>query len=121
MQLKDPLPQTKFVLKKSLDLGLKPIVVINKIDRKDARPDVVLNEIFDLFVSLGANDDQLDFPYVYAIAKQGTAKLRIDEENDNLLPLFDLIISKIPAPLAHIMNHSECLSLQLIIMIISAE
>jgi GTP-binding protein len=97
-----PLPQTKFVLKKSLDLGLKPIVVINKIDRKDARPDVVLNEVFDLFVTLGANDDQLDFPYVYAIAKQGTAKLKLEEENDNLLPLFELIVNKVPAPLAHI-------------------
>ena len=59
-----PLPQTKFVLKKSLELGLKPIVVINKIDRKDARPNDVLNEVFDLFVSLGASDDQLDFPYI---------------------------------------------------------
>ena len=68
-----PLPQTKFVLKKSLDLGLKPIVVINKIDRKDARPNEVLDEVFDLFVSLGATDDQLDFPFVYAIAKQGIA------------------------------------------------
>jgi GTP-binding protein len=97
-----PLPQTKFVLKKSLDLGLKPIVVLNKIDRKDARPDVVLNEVFDLFVTLGANDDQLDFPYVYAIAKQGTAKLKLEEENDNLLPLFELIVNKVPAPLAHI-------------------
>ena len=69
-----PLPQTKFVLKKSLDLGLKPIVVINKIDRKDARSHQVLNEVFDLFVSLGASEEQLDFPYVFAIAKEGIAK-----------------------------------------------
>ncbi len=93
-----PLPQTKFVLKKSLDLGLKPIVVINKIDRKDARPDVVLNEVFDLFVSLGASDDQLDFPYVYAIAKQGIAKLTLEEENNNLQPLFEIVVNKVPAP-----------------------
>lgn len=93
-----PLPQTKFVLKKSLELGLKPIVVINKIDRKDARPDEVLNEVFDLFVSLGADDDQLDFPFVYAIAKQGIAKLHLGDENVNLYPLLDLIIEKIPMP-----------------------
>ena len=76
-----PLPQTKFVLKKSLDLGIKPIVVINKIDRKDARPNDVLNEVFDLFVSLGASEEQLDFPYVYAIAKQGIAKIELTDEN----------------------------------------
>ncbi len=93
-----PLPQTKFVLKKSLDLGLKPIVVINKIDRKDARPNEVLNEIFDLMVSLGANEEQLDFPFVYAIAKQGIAKLNLEDESDSLMPLFELIVNKIPAP-----------------------
>ncbi|MCU7495819.1 MAG: translational GTPase TypA [Ignavibacteria bacterium] len=93
-----PLPQTKFVLKKSLDLGLKPIVVINKIDRKDARADEVLDEVFELFLSLGASDEQLDFPFVYAIAKQGIAKLRLEDESTDLLPLFDLIINKVPAP-----------------------
>jgi len=93
-----PLPQTKFVLKKSLDLGLKPIVVINKIDRKDARPNEVLNEVFDLFVSLGASDEQLDFPYIYTIAKQGIAKLNPEDESDNLLPLLDVIIEKVPKP-----------------------
>ncbi|MGE5401684.1 MAG: translational GTPase TypA [Ignavibacteriales bacterium] len=93
-----PLPQTKFVLKKSLDLGLKPIVVINKIDRKDARPDVVLDEVFELFMSLGATDEQLDFPFAYAIAKQGVAKLRLEEEAVDLQPLFELIINKVPAP-----------------------
>lgn len=93
-----PLPQTKFVLKKSLDLGLKPIVVINKIDRKDARPNEVLNEVFDLFVSLGASDEQLDFPYIYTIAKQGIAKLSPEDESDNLLPLLDIIIEKVPKP-----------------------
>ncbi|MCC6549965.1 MAG: GTP-binding protein, partial [Ignavibacteriaceae bacterium] len=93
-----PLPQTKFVLKKSLDLGLKPIVVINKIDRHDARPDEVLNEVFDLFVSLGATDEQLDFPFVYAIAKQGIAKINLSDPSVNLTPLLDIILERIPAP-----------------------
>ena len=93
-----PLPQTKFVLKKSLDLGLKPVVVINKIDRKDARPNDVLNEVFDLFVSLGASEEQLDFPFVYAVAKQGVAKINLEDESNSLIPLFDIIIEKVPAP-----------------------
>ena len=93
-----PLPQTKFVLKKSLDLGLKPIVVINKIDRKDARPDVVLNEVFDLFMSLGASEEQQDFPFVYAIAKQGIAKINLDDESDSLEPLFDIILNNVKHP-----------------------
>jgi GTP-binding protein len=93
-----PLPQTKFVLKKSLDLGLKPIVVINKIDRKDARPNEVLSEVFDLFVSLGATEEQLDFPYVWAIAKFGVAKTNLEDESDSLVPLFDLIINEVPPP-----------------------
>lgn len=97
-----PLPQTKFVLKKSLDLGLKPIVVINKIDRKDARPNDVLNEVFDLFVSLGASDDQLDFPFVYTIAKQGIAKYNVEDKNENLIPLLDMIIEKVPKPYANL-------------------
>lgn len=92
-----PLPQTKFVLKKSLDLGLKPIVVINKIDRKDARPNDVLNEVFDLFVSLGASEDQLDFSFVYAVAKQGIAKINLEDEGNSLTPLFDMIINNVPA------------------------
>lgn len=93
-----PLPQTKFVLKKSLDLGLKPIVVINKIDRKDARPNQVLNEVFDLFVSLGANDKQLDFPFVYAIAKQGIAKLQLEDDVNNLEVLLEQIVKHVPPP-----------------------
>jgi GTP-binding protein len=93
-----PLPGTKFVLKKSLDLHLQPIVVINKIDRKDARPHEVLDEVFELFLSLGANNQQLDFPIIYAISKQGIAKNELDEENVNLNPLFDAIIKKIPPP-----------------------
>jgi len=93
-----PLPGTKFVLKKSLELKLQPIVVINKIDRKDARPHAVLDEVFELFLSLGANDQQLDFPTIYCIAKQGIAMTELEDEGRNLLPLFEAIISKIPPP-----------------------
>ncbi len=104
-----PLPQTKFVLKKSLDLKLKPIVVINKIDRKDARPNEVLNEVFDLFISLGATEDQLDFPFVYAIAKEGIAKVNLEDENVSLAPLFDSIINKVPAPQCDLENPFQML------------
>jgi len=93
-----PLPQTKFVLRKSLELGYRPIVLINKIDRGDARPDAVLNEIFDLFVSLDADDEQLDFPVLYAIGIQGIAKENLTDEGVSLNPLFDKIIKHIPAP-----------------------
>lgn len=93
-----PLPGTKFVLKKSLELNLLPIVVINKIDRKDARPHEVLDEVFELFLSLGAHDHQLDFPTIYAIAKQGIAKRELEEEGSNLEPLFEAIISRVPPP-----------------------
>ena len=93
-----PLPGTKFVLKKSLELNLQPIVVINKIDRKDARPHAVLDEVFELFLSLGANNQQLDFPMVYCIAKQGIAKYQLEDESSNLEPLFHTILTKIPTP-----------------------
>ena len=93
-----PLPQTKFVLRKSLELGYRPIVLINKIDRGDARPDAVLNEIFDLFVSLDADDDQLDFPVLYAIGIDGMAKENLSDESDSLKPLFKKIIEHIPPP-----------------------
>ena len=93
-----PLPGTKFVLKKSLDLHLQPIVVINKIDRKDARPHEVLDEVFELFLSLGATDKQLDFPTLYAISKQGIAKKELDQESNSLEPLFEAIVQKVPAP-----------------------
>ena len=93
-----PLPGTKFVLKKSLELNLQPIVVINKIDRKDARAHVVLDEVFELFLSLGAHDHQLDFPTIYCIAKQGIAKKELDDVGTNLEPLFEAIVSKIPGP-----------------------
>lgn len=90
-----PMPQTKFVLKKSLALGLKPIVVINKIDKPTARPDYVINALFDLFVQLGATDEQLDFPICYAIAREGIAKLQLTDESKDILPLFDLICDKV--------------------------
>lgn len=93
-----PLPQTKFVLRKSLQLGYRPIVVINKIDRKDARPDAVLNEIFDLFVTLDATDQQLDFPILYASGKEGFARYELEDLSENLVPLFKTIINHIPAP-----------------------
>src|SRR5260370_8763529 len=83
-----PLGGKKFVLKKSLELNLQPIVVINKIDRKDARSHKVLDEIFELFLSLGANNQQLDFPTVYCIAKLGVAKKELTDEGINLKPLF---------------------------------
>lgn len=93
-----PLPQTRFVLRKSLALGYQPIVVINKIDRHDARPDEVLNMIFDLFVELDASDDQLDFPVLYANALEGKASESTDVPNDDLAPIFDNIVNHIPPP-----------------------
>jgi len=93
-----PLPQTKFVLRKSLQLGYKPIVVINKIDRPDARPDEVLNMIFDLFVDLNAEHDQLDFKVLYAIGKQGIASYSLEEPGTDLNPLFETILEIVPPP-----------------------
>ncbi len=93
-----PMPGTKFVLKKSLDLNLQPIVVINKIDRKDAQPHEALDEVFELFLSLGANEQQLDFPTIYCIAKEGIAKNQLEEESDSLEPMFRAIVDKIPPP-----------------------
>lgn len=90
-----PMPQTKYVLKKSLELGLKPIVVINKIDRPHCRPTDVLDMVFDLFGELRASDEQLDFPVVYASARDGIAKYEIDDESDNLIPLFETIIKHV--------------------------
>ncbi|MEQ2129833.1 translational GTPase TypA [Caldanaerobacter subterraneus KAk] len=93
-----PMPQTRFVLSKALELDLKPIVVISKIDRPDARPNEVIDEVFDLFIELGANDDQIDFPVVYTSGKEGIAKLDLKEESRDLRPLFETIIKYIPAP-----------------------
>jgi len=93
-----PLPQTRFVLKKALELSLPPILVINKIDRPDARISEVVNEVYDLFIDLDATDAQLDFPIVYTIAREGIAKLNMEESGKDLQPLFDLIVKTIPEP-----------------------
>lgn len=91
-----PLPQTRFVLKKALELKLTPILVINKIDRPDSRIQEVLNEVYDMFIDLDADEDQLDFPIAYTIARDGIAKMELEEESDSLKPLFDLIVKKVP-------------------------
>lgn len=93
-----PLPQTRFVLRKTLEAGLPVIVVINKIDRKDARPQEVLNEIYDLFIDLGASEEQLDFPVLYAIGRDGVAMRNPDDEAKDLTPLFETVIEHIPGP-----------------------
>ncbi len=92
-----PMPQTKFVLKKSLELGLKPIVVINKIDKAAARPDEVNEMVYELFLDLGANDEQLDFPVIYAASKQGVAKRKMSDKDEDLSPLLDLILEHVKA------------------------
>ena len=92
------MPQTKFVVKKALSLGLRPIVVVNKIDKPAADPDRVVNEIFDLFVALDANDEQLEFPVIYAAAKNGYAKYDLSNESTDMKPLFETIISHVPTP-----------------------
>ena len=92
------MPQTKFVVKKALSLGLRPIVVVNKIDKPAADPDRVVNEIFDLFVALDANDEQLEFPVIYAAAKNGYAKYNLSDESTDMKPLFETIISHVPTP-----------------------
>ncbi|HEY2751435.1 translational GTPase TypA [Phenylobacterium sp.] len=94
------MPQTKFVLGKALKMGLRPIVCLNKVDRPHADPDRVLNDAFDLFAAMGATDEQLDFPHLYASGKQGWATLDMAKPNDNLAPLFDLIVRHVPEPKA---------------------
>lgn len=94
-----PLPQTKFVLSKALELGMRPILVINKVDRSDARPEEVLDEAFDMFDALGADEDQLDFPVLYAVGRDGWAVEDLEKDTGvNLNPLFDLIVSHVPTP-----------------------
>ncbi len=93
-----PMPQTRFVLQKSLSAGLAPIVVINKIDRSGARPEEVLDEVIELFIELGANDEQIEFPVLYCVARNGKASLDAHEEGQDLKPLFDTIINYIPKP-----------------------
>ena len=92
------MPQTRFVLKKALEEKLKPVVVINKIDRPNARPEEVIDEVLDLFIELGADDDQLEFPVVYASALNGTSGLEKDEQNETMDPVFETILEHIPAP-----------------------
>jgi GTP-binding protein len=93
-----PMPQTRFVLRKALELGLKPIVVVNKVDRADARPDEVVNLTFDLMADLGATDEQLDFPILYAVAREGKAFKDLDEPRDDMSELFETVLEEIPAP-----------------------
>ena len=92
------LPQTRFVLSKCIELDLPVVCVVNKIDRSDARPDEALNEVFDLFCDLGASDEQADFAHVYAIGKDGIAKRELDDESNDLTPLFETLIERLPAP-----------------------
>jgi GTP-binding protein len=92
------LPQTRFVLRKALELKLPAIALVNKIDRQDARPEEVVNEIYDLFIDLGANDEQIEFPILYSISRDGIAKKNLDDESKNLRPLFEQIVETIPAP-----------------------
>ena len=93
-----PMPQTRFVLRKALQLGLKPIVVVNKIDRQDARPEEVVDLTFDLMAELGASDEQLDFPILYAVARDGKAYADLDDAQDDMHELFETILGEIPAP-----------------------
>ncbi|HEX5848833.1 MAG TPA: translational GTPase TypA [Rubrobacter sp.] len=93
-----PMPQTRFVLRKAIELGLKPIVVVNKVDRADARPDEVVNLTFDLMADLGATDEQLDFPILYAVAREGRAFRDLDEPRDDMRELFETVLEEIPAP-----------------------
>ena len=105
-----PLPQTRFVLRKALESGLAPIVVINKIDRGDARPKEVLNEVYDLFIDLDATEDQLDFPVLYANARRGIVRRTPDGPDEPLTPLFDEILKTVPAP-----RYEESMPLQLLV------
>jgi len=93
-----PLPQTRYVLNKALEAKLPPVLIINKIDRPDARIEEVVNEVYDLFIDLDATEDQLDFPILYSIARDGVAKRGIDDEGKDLRPLFETILEHIPAP-----------------------
>ncbi len=93
-----PMPQTRFVLRKAIELGLKPIVVVNKVDRPDARPDEVVDLTFDLMADLGASDEQLDFPILYAVAREGRAFRDLDDPRDDMRELFETVLEEIPAP-----------------------
>ena len=101
------MPQTKFVLKKAIELGLIPVVVINKIDKDAADPDRVMDEVFDLLVALDANEDQLDFPVLYAAARDGYAKWEMEDENKDMIPLFDAILKYVPYPEGSADNNTQ--------------
>jgi len=108
-----PMPQTRFVLRKAFEAGLKPIVVVNKVDRPEARPREVLNLIYDLFIDLGANDEQVDFPVMFCSGKQGWASPDPDVRGDTIKPLLDLILSKVPPPQANAEESMQLLTTSL--------
>ena len=93
-----PMPQTRFVLKKALEQGLRPIVFVNKIDRARVEPETAVDKVLDLFLELGAEDDQCDFPYLFGSGLGGFAKTEVKSENDNMKPLFEAIIRQVPPP-----------------------
>ncbi|HCY4644780.1 TPA: GTP-binding protein, partial [Staphylococcus aureus] len=107
------MPQTRFVLKKALEQNLKPVVVVNKIDKPSARPEGVVDEVLDLFIELEANDEQLEFPVVYASAVNGTASLDLEKQDDNLQSLYETIIDYVPAPID---NSDEPLQFQVALL-----
>ena len=104
-----PMPQTRFVLRKALESGLKPVVVINKIDRPEARSEEVVDQVLDLFIDLGADDEQLDFPVIYASAKKGISKYSLAELDQDMKPLFDMIIKEVPSPVGELDNGLQCM------------
>ena len=104
-----PMPQTREVLKKALALDLKPIVVINKIDRPGANPLKVVDQVLELFIELDANDEQLDFPVIYASAKNGIAKMNLDDDTDNVNCIFETIINTIDAPKCNMEGYAQML------------
>ncbi|MDU5818223.1 MAG: GTP-binding protein, partial [Staphylococcus sp.] len=107
------MPQTRFVLKKALEQNLKPVVVVNKIDKPSARPEGVVDEVLDLFIELEANDEQLDFPVVYASAVNGTASLDAEKQDENMQSLYETIIDYVPAPID---NSDEPLQFQVALL-----
>ncbi len=111
-----PMPQTKFVLGKALAQGLRPIVIINKVDKPDARSEAVVDEVFDLFVALDANDEQLDFPILYASGRDGWCVADLDEERSSLAPLLDVVVSHVPPPSCLKTGNLRCWRLCLILI-----
>ncbi|MFI3130944.1 GTP-binding protein, partial [Mammaliicoccus sciuri] len=107
------MPQTRFVLKKALEQNLKPVVVVNKIDKPSARPEQVVDEVLDLFIELDANDEQLEFPVVYASALSGTASLESDKQDENMQCLYETILEYVPAPID---NRDEPLQFQVALL-----